>query len=197
MYEGALQSLVDELGRLPGVGPKSAQRIAFHLVAGEDADARRLAATIVRVRETVTTCTRCFSVAEQPECRVCRDERRDHGLICVVEEARDVFAIERTREYPGVYHVLGGALSPLDGVGPDELRVAELEARVAAGAVHEIILAMNTNGAGEATAAFLSRRLAGTGPRVTRLASGLPAGGDLDYADEVTLSRAFAGRRDA
>jgi recombination protein RecR len=197
VYEGALQSLVDELGRLPGVGPKSAQRIAFHLVAGEDADARRLAATIVRVRETVTTCTRCFSVAEQPECRVCRDERRDHGLICVVEEARDVFAIERTREYPGIYHVLGGALSPLDGVGPDELRVAELEARVAAGAVHEVILAMNTNGAGEATAAFLSRRLAGTGPRVTRLASGLPAGGDLDYADEVTLSRAFAGRRDA
>ncbi len=197
MYEGALQSLVDELGRLPGVGPKSAQRIAFHLVAGEDGDARRLAATIVRVRETVTTCTRCFSVAEQPECRVCRDERRDHGLICVVEEARDVFAIERTREYPGVYHVLGGALSPLDGVGPDELRVAELEARGASGGVHEVILAMNTNGAGEATAAFLSRRLAGTGPRVTRLASGLPAGGDLDYADEVTLSRAFAGRRDA
>ena len=197
MYEGALQSLVDELGRLPGVGPKSAQRIAFHLVAGEDADARRLAATIVRVRETVTTCIRCFSVAEQPECRVCRDERRDHGLICVVEEARDVFAIERTREFPGVYHVLGGALSPLDGVGPDELRVAELEARVAAGGVHEVILAMNTNGAGEATAAFLSRRLAATGPRVTRLATGLPAGGDLDYADEVTLSRAFAGRRDA
>ncbi len=197
MYEGALQSLVDELGRLPGVGPKSAQRIAFHLVAGEDADARRLAATIVRVRETVTTCIRCFSVAEQPECRVCRDERRDHGRVCVVEEARDVFAIERTREFPGVYHVLGGALSPLDGVGPDELRVAELEARVAAGDVHEVILAMNTNGAGEATAAFLSRRLAGTGPRVTRLATGLPAGGDLDYADEVTLSRAFAGRRDA
>jgi recombination protein RecR len=197
VYEGALQSLVDELGRLPGVGPKSAQRIAFHLVAGEDADARRLAATIVRVRETVTTCTRCFSVAEQPECRVCRDERRDHGLVCVVEEARDVFAIERTREYPGVYHVLGGALSPLDGVGPDELRVAELEARVADGDVHEVILAMNTNGAGEATAAFLSRRLAGAGARVTRLATGLPAGGDLDYADEVTLSRAFAGRRDA
>ena len=197
MYEGALQSLVDELGRLPGVGPKSAQRIAFHLVAGEDADARRLAATIVRVRETVTTCTRCFSVAEQPLCRVCRDERRDHGLICVVEEARDVFAIERTRDFVGAYHVLGGALSPLDGVGPDELRVAELEARVAEGGVHEVILAMNTNGAGEATAAFLSRRLAGTGPRVTRLASGLPAGGDLDYADEVTLSRAFAGRREA
>jgi len=197
VYEGALQSLVDELGRLPGVGPKSAQRIAFHLVAGEDADARRLAATIVRVRETVTTCTRCFSVAEQPECRVCRDERRDHGLICVVEEARDVFAIERTRDFAGAYHVLGGALSPLDGVGPDELRVAELEARVAEGGVHEVILAMNTNGAGEATAAFLSRRLAGTGPRVTRLASGLPAGGDLDYADEVTLSRAFAGRREA
>ena len=197
MYEGALQSLVDELGRLPGVGPKSAQRIAFHLVAGEDAEARRLAATIVRVRETVTTCTRCFSVAEQPLCRVCRDERRDHGLICVVEEARDVFAIERTRDFAGAYHVLGGALSPLDGVGPDELRVAELEARVAAGDVHEVILAMNTNGAGEATAAFLSRRLAGTGPRVTRLASGLPAGGDLDYADEVTLSRAFAGRREA
>ncbi len=197
MYEGALQSLVDELGRLPGVGPKSAQRIAFHLVAGEDADARRLAATIVRVRETVTTCRRCFSVAEQPECRVCRDERRDHGLVCVVEEARDVFAIERTRDYGGVYHVLGGALSPLDGVGPDELHVAELEARVAAGGVHEVILAMNTNGAGEATAAFLARRLAGTGPRVTRLASGLPAGGDLDYADEVTLTRAFAGRRDA
>jgi recombination protein RecR len=197
VFEGALQSLVDELGRLPGIGPKSAQRIAFHLVQVEDGDARRLAATIQRVRDTVTTCTRCFSVAEQPECRVCRDERRDHGLVCVVEDARDVFAIERTREYGGVYHVLGGALSPLDGIGPDELRVDELLARIAAGGVHEVVLATNPNGAGEATASFLARTLAGTGPRVTRLASGLPAGGDLDYADEVTLSRAFAGRREA
>jgi recombination protein RecR len=197
VFEGALQSLVDELGRLPGIGPKSAQRIAFHLVQVEDADARRLAATIQRVRDTVTTCTRCFSVSEQAECRVCRDERRDHGLVCVVEEARDVFAIERTREYGGVYHVLGGALSPLDGIGPDELRVDALLARIAAGGVHEVVLATNPNGAGEATASFLARTLAGTGPRVTRLASGLPVGGDLDYADEVTLSRAFAGRREA
>jgi recombination protein RecR len=197
LLPGPVQDLIEELGRLPGIGPKSAQRIAFHLVQVEDADARRLASTIQRVRDTVTTCTRCFSVSEQAECRVCRDERRDHGLVCVVEEARDVFAIERTREYGGVYHVLGGALSPLDGIGPDELRVDALLARIAAGGVHEVVLATNPNGAGEATASFLARTLAGTGPRVTRLASGLPVGGDLDYADEVTLSRAFAGRREA
>jgi len=197
VYEGALQSLVDELGRLPGIGPKSAQRIAFHLLQVEEADARRLAATIQRVRDTVTTCTRCFNVSEQPTCRVCRDERRDATLLCVVEEARDVVAIERTREFAGLYHVLGGALSPIDGVGPDQLRIRELGERVAAGDVREVILAMNPNSSGEATASFLSRALAATGVRVTRLASGLPVGGDLDYADEVTLSRAFAGRREA
>jgi recombination protein RecR len=197
VYEGALQSLVDELGRLPGIGPKSAQRIAFHLLQVEDADARRLAATIVRARDTVTTCTTCFNVSEQATCRICRDERRDVSLLCVVEEARDVIAIERTREFGGIYHVLGGAISPIDGIGPDQLRIAALSDRLEAGTVREVILAMNPNSSGEATAAFLARRLADRGLRVTRLASGLPVGGDLDYADEVTLSRAFAGRREA
>jgi recombination protein RecR len=197
VYEGALQNLVDELGRLPGVGPKSAQRIAFHLLQVDDADARRLAATIVRVRDTVTTCTTCFNVSEQPICRVCRDERRDQEIVCVVEEARDVVAIERTREFAGLYHVLGGALSPIDGIGPDQLRIRELLARSAAGTIREVILATNPNAGGEATASFLARALADSGVRVTRLASGLPVGGDLDYADEVTLSRAFAGRREA
>lgn len=197
MYEGALQNLVDELGRLPGIGPKSAQRIAFHLLQIDDADARRLAATITRVRDTVTTCTTCFNVSEQSVCRVCRDERRDPEIVCVVEEARDVVAIERTREFAGVYHVLGGALSPIDGIGPDQLRVKELLARAATGTLREVILATNPNAGGEATASFLARALAESGVRVTRLASGLPVGGDLDYADEVTLSRAFAGRREA
>jgi recombination protein RecR len=197
VYEGALQNLVDELGRLPGIGPKSAQRIAFHLLQVEDADARRLAATIVRVRDTVTTCTTCFNVSEQPTCRVCRDDRRDPTVLCVVEEARDVVAIERTREFAGRYHVLGGALSPIDGVGPDQLRVRELVARLDAGGVVEVILATNPNASGEATASFLARSLGGRGLNITRLASGLPVGGDLDYADEVTLSRAFAGRREA
>jgi recombination protein RecR len=197
VYEGALQNLVDELGRLPGIGPKSAQRIAFHLLQVEDADARRLAATIVRVRDTVTTCTTCFNVSEQSTCRVCRDDRRDPSVLCVVEEARDVVAIERTREFAGRYHVLGGALSPIDGIGPDQLRVAELLQRVDDGNVQEVILATNPNSSGEATASFLTRALEGKGARVTRLASGLPVGGDLDYADEVTLSRAFAGRREA
>jgi recombination protein RecR len=197
VYEGALQSLVDELGRLPGIGPKSAQRIAFHLLQVQDADARRLAATITRVRDTVMTCTTCFNVSEQPLCRICRDDRRDASLLCVVEEARDVIAIERTREFGGVYHVLGGALSPIDGIGPDQLHMSELETRVAGGAVREVILAMNPNSSGEATASYLARRLAQADVRITRLASGLPVGGDLDYADEVTLSRAFAGRREA
>jgi recombination protein RecR len=197
VYEGALQNLVDELGRLPGIGPKSAQRIAFHLLQIDDADARRLAATINRVRDTVTTCTTCFNVSEQSVCRVCRDERRDPEIVCVVEEARDVVAIERTREFAGVYHVLGGALSPIDGVGPDQLRIKELLARAATGTLREVILATNPNAGGEATASFLARALAESGVRVTRLASGLPVGGDLDYADEVTLSRAFAGRREA
>jgi recombination protein RecR len=197
VYEGALQNLVDELGRLPGIGPKSAQRIAFHLLQIDDADARRLAATIIRVRDTVTTCTTCFNVSEQSVCRVCRDERRDPEIVCVVEEARDVVAIERTREFAGVYHVLGGALSPIDGIGPDQLRVKELLARAATGTLREVILATNPNAGGEATASFLARALVESGVRVTRLASGLPVGGDLDYADEVTLSRAFAGRREA
>jgi recombination protein RecR len=197
VYEGALQSLVDELGRLPGIGPKSAQRIAFHLLQVQDADARRLAATIVRVRDTVMTCTTCFNVSEQPSCRICRDDRRDASLLCVVEEARDVIAIERTREFGGVYHVLGGALSPIDGIGPDQLHIAELVARVETGEVREVILAMNPNSSGEATSAYLARRLGEGAVRITRLASGLPVGGDLDYADEVTLSRAFSGRREA
>jgi recombination protein RecR len=197
VYEGALQNLVDELGRLPGIGPKSAQRIAFHLLQIDDADARRLAATITRVRDTVTTCTTCFNVSEQSVCRVCRDERRDPEIVCVVEEARDVVAIERTREFAGVYHVLGGALSPIDGIGPDQLRIKELLARAADGTLREVILATNPNAGGEATASFLARALAESGVRVTRLASGLPVGGDLDYADEVTLSRAFSGRREA
>ncbi|MTV24745.1 recombination protein RecR [Nitriliruptoraceae bacterium ZYF776] len=196
MYEGAVQDLIDELGRLPGVGPKSAQRIAFHLLQVEPADAKRLAAAITKVKETVRFCQRCWNVTEQDECRICRDPRRDGSVLCVVEESRDVVAIERTREYRGRYHVLGGAISPIDGVGPDELHVRELFDRLEAETIAEVILATNPNIEGEATASFLSRKLADRGVRVTRLASGLPVGGDLDYADEVTLGRAFAGRRD-
>jgi recombination protein RecR len=196
VYEGAVQDLIDELGRLPGVGPKSAQRIAFHLLQVEPADARRLAATIVKVKETVRFCGRCWNISEQEECRICRDPRRDGGVLCVVEEARDVIAIERTREYRGRYHVLGGAISPIDGIGPDDLHVRELIGRLDGEPVEEIILATNPNVEGEATASYLSRLLTPLGVRVTRLASGLPVGGDLDYADEVTLGRAFTGRRD-
>lgn len=196
MYEGAIQDLIDELGRLPGVGPKSAQRIAFHLLQAEEVDARRLADAITTVKETVRFCRRCWNVSESEECRICRDERRDGAVLCIVEEARDVVAIERTREFRGRYHVLGGAISPIDGVGPDDLHIADLISRLDAEPVQEIILATNPNVEGEATASYLSRLLGPLGVRVTRLASGLPVGGDLDYADEVTLGRAFSGRRD-
>lgn len=196
VYEGAVQDLIDELGRLPGIGPKGAQRIAFHLLQAEPADAARLADAITRVKATVRFCARCWNVSEQDECRVCRDPRRDPAVLCVVEEARDVVAIERTREYRGRYHVLGGAISPIDGIGPDDLHVAELVRRLDDEGVEEVILATNPNVEGEATASYLSRLLTPLGLRVTRLASGLPVGGDLDYADEITLGRAFAGRRD-
>jgi recombination protein RecR len=196
VYEGAVQDLIDELGRLPGVGPKSAQRIAFFLLQADPVDATRLAEAITRVKQTVRFCSRCFNIAEAELCRVCRDPRRDDSVLCVVEEARDVVAIERTREYRGRYHVLGGAISPIDGIGPDELHINELLARLDREPVEELIIATNPNVEGEATASYLSRQLDGRALRVTRLASGLPVGGDLDYADEVTLSRAFVGRQD-
>ncbi len=195
MYEGAVQDLIDELGRLPGVGPKSAQRIAFHLLAAEPADVERLATTLIRVKDEVRFCTICGNVAEAEQCRICTDARRDPTVICVVEEPKDVVAIERTREFRGRYHVLGGAISPIDGVGPDDLRIRELLARLRDGAVTEIILATDPNLEGEATATYLARLIGPMGLTVTRLASGLPVGGDLEYADEVTLGRAFSGRR--
>ena len=195
MYEGVIQDLIDELGRLPGVGPKGAQRIAFHLLAADPADVRRLAEVLIEVKAKARFCSVCGNVAEEEQCRICRDPRRDPALICVVEESKDVVAIERTREFRGRYHVLGGAISPIDGVGPDELRIRELMARLTDGTVTELILATDPNLEGEATAAFLARLVKGMGLRVTRPASGLPVGGDLEYADEVTLGRAFEGRR--
>jgi recombination protein RecR len=195
MYEGPVQDLIEELGRLPGVGPKSAQRIAFHLLAADPADLSRLAHVLIEVKDKVRFCTLCFNVAEGDRCRICLDSRRADDVICVVEEPKDVVAIERTREFRGRYHVLGGAISPIEGVGPDDLRIRELMARLADGAVLEVILATDPNTEGEATATYLARLLAPMGLRVTRLASGLPVGGDLEYADEVTLGRAFEGRR--
>ena len=195
MYEGAVQDLIDELGRLPGVGPKSAQRIAFHLLAADPADVRRLTSALTEVKERVRFCRVCGNVSEQDECRVCRDPRRDLSVICVVEEPKDVVAIERTREFRGRYHVLGGAISPIEGVGPDDLRVRELMVRLQDGSVTELILATDPNLEGEATATYLARMCGPMGLRITRLASGLPVGGDLEYADEVTLGRAFEGRR--
>jgi recombination protein RecR len=195
MYEGAVQDLIDELGRLPGIGPKSAQRIAFHLLAADHADVTRLAAALQRVKDEVRFCRTCGNVAEADECRICRDARRDLSAICVVEEPKDVVAIERTREFRGRYHVLGGAISPIEGVGPDDLRVRELMVRLQDGTVTELILATDPNLEGEATATYLARLVKPMGRRVTRLASGLPVGGDLEYADEVTLGRAFEGRR--
>jgi recombination protein RecR len=195
MYEGAVQDLIDELGRLPGVGPKSAQRIAFHLLAAEQADVERLAGTLIRVKNEVRFCTVCGNVAEAEQCRICTDPRRDPAVICVVEEPKDVIAVERTREFRGRYHVLGGAISPIDGVGPDDLRIRELLARLRDGVVTELILATDPNLEGEATATYLARMINPMGLTVTRLASGLPVGGDLEYADEVTLGRAFSGRR--
>jgi len=195
MYEGVVQDLIDELGRLPGVGPKSAQRIAFHLLDADPVDVRRLASVLVEVKDKVRFCVVCWNVSESEQCRVCRDPRRDLSILCVVEESKDVVAIERTREFQGRYHVLGGAISPIEGIGPDELRVKELMQRLADGAVTEVILATDPNLEGEATATYLSRMLRPLGLRVTRLASGLPVGGDLEYADEITLGRAFEGRR--
>ena len=195
MYEGVVQDLIDELGRLPGVGPKSAQRIAFHLLSADPADIGRLQEVLGKVKEGVQFCEICGNVSEQQTCRICRDERRDLTVICVVEEPKDVVAIERTREFRGRYHVLGGAISPIDGVGPDDLRIRELLTRLRDGVVTELILATDPNLEGEATATYLARLLNPMGLTVTRLASGLPVGGDLEYADEVTLGRAFSGRR--
>ena len=195
MYEGPVQDLIDELGRLPGVGPKGAQRIAFHLLAAEPADITRLVAALQRVKDEVRFCATCGNVAEAEECRICRDARRDRAVICVVEEPKDVVAIERTGEFRGRYHVLGGAISPIEGIGPDDLRVRELMVRLQDGEVTELILATDPNLEGEATATYLARLVKPMGLTVTRLASGLPVGGDLEYADEVTLGRAFSGRR--
>ena len=195
MYDAALQGLVDELNQLPGIGPKSAARIAFHLLAADPDDVARLVGAITDVKARVRFCDNCGNVAEGPQCSICGDPRRDDSLLCVVEEAKDVVALERTREYRGRYHVLGGAISPIDGIGPDDLRVASLMSRLGTGVVSEVILATDPNIEGEATAAYLSRLIAPLGLTVTRLASGLPVGGDLEYADEVTLGRALEGRR--
>ena len=195
-FEGPVQSLVDELGRLPGIGPKSAQRIAFYLLKATPEDAKRLARAVVEAKERVSWCRRCFNFAEGELCVYCRDDRRDSTLLCVVEEPRDIVAVERTQEYRGRYHVLLGAISPIEGVGPDQLKVKELLARVNDEGVKEVILATNPNIEGEATAMYLARLLKPLGLRVTRIASGLPVGGDLEYADEVTLGRALEGRRE-
>ena len=195
MYEGAIQDLIDELGRLPGIGPKSAQRIAFHIIQSERVDISRLADVLRTVKDRVKFCTECGNISEEELCRICRDPRRDPTLICVVEESKDVIAIEKTREFRGKYHVLGGAISPIDGIGPENLRIRELMVRLAATEIQEIIIATDPNLEGEATATYLSRLLKPLGMKVSRLASGLPVGGDLEYADEVTLGRAFEGRR--
>lgn len=195
MYEGAVQDLIDELGRLPGVGPKSAQRIAFHLLATDNQEVKRLVDALTEVKLRVQFCELCGNVAESERCRICLDPRRSDEVICVVEEPKDVVAIERTREFRGRYHVLGGAINPIENVGPDDLRISELLARLADGTVQEVILATDPNVEGEATATYLSRLMGHMGITVSRLASGLPVGGDLEYADEVTLGRAFEGRR--
>jgi len=195
VYDGIIQDLIDEFGRLPGIGPKSAQRIAFHILQTESFDVSRLAQLLTDLREKVRFCQVCGNVAEQETCGICRDPRRSPTTICVVEEAKDVVAIERTREFRGLYHVLGGAISPIDGIGPDDLRIAQLLGRLADGTVTEVIIATDPNLEGEATATYLTRLLVQPGLTVSRLASGLPVGGDLEYADEVTLGRAFEGRR--
>jgi recombination protein RecR len=193
--DGVLQNLVDELAQLPGIGPKSAQRLAFHLLAADRVDVDRLVAAIGEVKSRVRFCRTCGNVAEEDECRFCRDPRRDRTVICVVEEAKDVMAVERTREYRGLYHVLGGAISPINGIGPEDLRIRSLLTRLHGDEVQEVILATDPNIEGEATAAYLTRLIGPLGLTVTRLASGLPVGGDLEYADEVTLGRALQGRR--
>jgi recombination protein RecR len=195
VYEGVIQDLIDELGQLPGVGPKGAQRIAFHLVSSDPDDVRRLANALLEVLERVKFCRTCGNVAQEDECRICRDPRRDLAVICVVEEPKDVAAIEKIREFRGRYHVLGGAISPIDGIGPEQLRISQLMTRLSDGTVTELILATDPNLEGEATAAYLARLVKPMGLKVTRPASGLPVGGELEYADEVTLGRAFEGRR--
>ena len=195
MYEGAIQDLIDELGRLPGIGPKSAQRIAFHIIQSERVDVTRLADVLRTVKERVKFCVECGNISEEDLCRICRDPRRDGTLICVVEESKDVMAIEKTREFRGKYHVLGGAISPIDGIGPENLRIRELMVRLADPAITELIIATDPNLEGEATASYLIRQIKPLAIKVSRLASGLPVGGDLEYADEVTLGRAFEGRR--
>lgn len=195
MYEGVVQELIDELSRLPGVGPKSAQRIAFHLLQSDDDQAKKLAEVLLEVKERVRFCDICGNVSEEERCNICRDARRNQTMICVVEESKDVQAIERTREYRGLYHVLGGAISPIEGIGPDQLRIKELLTRLSNDQITEVIIATDPNMEGEATATYISRMLSPLGLTVSRLASGLPVGGDLEYADEVTLGRAFAGRR--
>jgi recombination protein RecR len=196
VYEGVVQDLIDELGRLPGVGPKSAQRIAFHLLAADPVDVRRLASTLIEVKEKVRFCVTCGNVAEDVQCRICLDPRRDPAVLCVVEEPKDAATIEKASLIKGRYHILGGAISPLDGIGPDDLRVQELLDRVERDHVTEVILATNPNLEGNATAMYVAALLKPAGIRVTRLASGLPVGGDLEYADEVTLSQALEGRRE-
>lgn len=195
VYEGIVQDLIDELGKLPGIGPKSAQRIAFHLLDADDAAVRRLAEVLVQVKDTVRFCEICGNVSASETCRICADPRRTDEVLCVVEESKDIVAIERIREFKGRYHVLGGAIDPIGGVGPNDLRIAELMKRLGSGETTEVIIATDPNIEGEATAAYLSRMLAPMELTVTRLASGLPVGGDLDYADEMTLGRAFLGRR--
>ncbi|WP_211331413.1 recombination mediator RecR [Flaviflexus salsibiostraticola] len=194
VYDGAVQDLIDELGRLPGIGPKSAQRIAFHILSSEEADVQALIDAMSAVKAKVRFCEICGNVTEQEICRICSDTRRVDSVICVVEEAKDIVAVERTREYRGKYHVLGGSINPIEGVGPEDLRIRQLFTRLADGKVQEIIIATDPNIEGEATASYLIRSLAPMGVNVSRLASGLPVGGDLEYADEITLSRAFEGR---
>jgi recombination protein RecR len=195
MYEGIIQDLIDELGRLPGVGPKSAQRIAFHIIQSDRVDVTRLAEVLKTVKERVKFCSICGNISEEELCKICRDPRRDNTSICVVEESKDVLAIEKTREFKGSYHVLGGAISPIDGVGPENLRIKELMTRLAETTISEVIIATDPNLEGEATATYLTRLIKPLGIKVSRLASGLPVGGDLEYADEITLGRAFEGRR--
>jgi len=195
MYEGVIQELIDELGRLPGVGHKSAQRIAIYLLQADEDQAKRLAEVLTEVKERVRFCEQCGNVAEAELCNICRDPRRSKASICVVEESKDVQAIERTREFKGLYHVLGGAISPIEGIGPDNLRIKELVSRLADPEIKEIIIATDPNLEGEATATYLTRMLSPMGITISRLASGLPVGGDLEYADEITLGRAFEGRR--
>ena len=194
MFEGPVQRVIDELSRLPGIGRKSAQRLAFHLLNVEEADARKLAAAITDMRDQIRLCMRCYNVTAAEECSICRDLRREAGLVCVVERAQDIAVIERTQEFRGRYHVLGGALNPIEGVGPGQLRIEELRRRITDESLTELIIATNPTIEGDTTAMYLARELKPIGVRVTRLASGLPVGGDMDYADEITLGRALSGR---